>query len=99
MTEQFSTERNKHQVMSKAGFSIADLQQGAKKLNTVESPAADAKDAKAAAPTEVDRETTIALGMFPATVPMFTGFPYLTIVPANVTVRLYEKHDGDLDRM
>ena len=46
--------------MSKAGFSIADLQQGAKKLNTVE-VVADSKS-NCMSCGEADSETLIALG-------------------------------------
>jgi hypothetical protein len=47
--------------MSKPGFSIADLQQGAKKLNTVDSPA-DSKAGQSGGSTDSDREATVALG-------------------------------------
>jgi hypothetical protein len=47
--------------MSKAGFSIADLQQGAKKLNTVDLPVSDAKsDAKKGAENS---EEILSLGL------------------------------------
>lgn len=45
--------------MSKSGFSIADLQQGAKKLNTVSAPS-EAKDSKAIS-AGFDQDSLVAL--------------------------------------
>ena len=55
--------------MSKSGFSIADLQQGAKKLNTVEAPA-DSKGSKAGG-EENDVEALTSLGIVCLTVYSF----------------------------
>ena len=48
-------------MAAKGGFSIADLQQGAKKLQTVEAPAADSKGAKGSGDV-ADDEAARALG-------------------------------------
>jgi hypothetical protein len=89
--------------MSKPGFSIADLQQGAKKLNTVDSPA-DSKAGQSGGSTDSDREATVALGKLlfriPAARPK-TSCTFYTLWSLLVTnlVRLYESYDGDLDKM
>lgn len=57
-------------MAAKGGFSIADLQQGAKKLQTVETPAADSKGAKGSGDV-VDDEAARSLGTF-STVCMFS---------------------------
>lgn len=48
-------------MAAKGGFSIADLQQGAKKLQTAEAPPADCKGAKSSV-AAVDNEALLSLG-------------------------------------
>ena len=79
--------------MSKSGFSLADLQQGAKSLQTV-----NVSESKGSKSSGHDEEAVKALGKL-AQLRLYSASSPLWSNLLLILEDLYQKYDGDLDLM
>ena len=78
---------------------MSDLQQGAKKLNSVDVPPADSKDSMRSVDS-FDQAAVDSLGMLCRfSRNTHSVQTYMRSSFTNPSVTLYETHDGDLDEM